>query len=195
MADYICLHKDEFRGRRVLELGAAAALPSVLCLTEADASYVLATDYPAEELVQNMNHNMDTLVPKSSRHRIGGQGFLWGDSAFLDSLGEPFDVVLLCDVVFNHSEHSKLLHSCRKAIKPDGVIWVTFTHYRPWLKDRDRQFLSLAASQGFSVQHVQSHLYEDFLFPEDLKDPRISDPDDLRTVHAYCLRPIASPPA
>jgi predicted nicotinamide N-methyase len=218
----------------------------------ADAAYVLATDYPSEELIENMVYNLDTLIPEDKRHMIDARGFLWGDEVLLEEFASfsnrklvhdvpknkraslileddgvapqdqasgldstpesdrttvaeissfptldlpkniknsKFNVILLCDVVFNHSEHSKLIKSCKKVIDcADGVVWVTFTHYRPWLKEKDLAFLELATACGFTVEHVTSLEYEHFIFPEDADDPRVLDPKDLRTVHAYRMR-------
>lgn len=230
MADYICRRPDEFQERRILELGAASALPSILSLLIGNASFVLATDYPSDDLIENMIYNLNLLIPSHKRNRINALGFLWGDDEFIRKvclktddqsidlskrLGHhiehskyaatsskietkdcvldlqesnlKFNVILLCDVVFNHSEHQKLIKSCKLALNDAGVVWVTFTHYRPWLKEKDLAFLKLAESHGFTVEHIESIVYDSFLFPEDALDPRVIDPLDLRTVHAYRL--------
>jgi len=49
-------------GDRILELGAGAAVPSMIAALRG-ASYVLITDYPDKELVENIKYNLSENLP------------------------------------------------------------------------------------------------------------------------------------
>lgn len=69
MTDYLYDHKQELvLGKSVLELGAGAGLPSIAAATWG-AKQVVVTDYPNEDLVENMRINVAAarnVVPRSS---------------------------------------------------------------------------------------------------------------------------------
>lgn len=69
MKDYLSDHIQELvQGKSVLELGAGAGLPSIAA-TIWGAKYVVVTDYPDEDLVENMRINVDTardMLPESA---------------------------------------------------------------------------------------------------------------------------------
>ncbi len=209
MADWICAHPGCFRAQRVVELGAGAGLPSIVADIAGDASAVLCTDYPDDDLVANLAAN----IASSGAARTQAEPFLWGESEFLAKNTCMFDVAFLCDVVFNHSEHGRLLHSIETLLGPYShdvqacsapyapiaaeeihslmsrnipVAFCVFTHYRPWLAERDMAFVHAAAASGlWIVRHIESRVLPDLMFPEDACDARVTDPDVMRTVHAY----------
>lgn len=186
MSDYIDSHRDEFVGRSVVELGAGAGLPSLLA-TRFGAQPVICTDYPDSELIDNIEKN----IQRFQLHQCHARGFLWGSPVqeLLDlNKGRLFDVVIMCDVIFNHSEHRKLLRSVVELMSPQGVCWCVFSHYRPWMQEQDLALLQLARDEySLSVTLVQQHQYDSI--QNDFKDPR-ADPDVLRTVYAYQFRKI-----
>ena len=52
-------HADELvKGKSVLELGAGAGLPSLVCAING-ASQVVVTDYPDADLIENLRYNID----------------------------------------------------------------------------------------------------------------------------------------
>ncbi len=200
MADYIDAHGGEFAGRAVVELGAGAALPTVMA-HRAGAALALATDYPDEELVANVRRNVDAFRDGAAAGRIAAAGYLWGgptDGLLAANGGQPFDVVIMCDVIFNHSEHRKLLAACDRLLAPRGVAWCVFSHYRPHCKERDLALLRMASAGlarpegctdgddrpafAFVVERVAVHRF-DHVFFHDATIP----PEDLTTVYAYRL--------
>ncbi|OMH80105.1 Protein N-methyltransferase nnt1 [Zancudomyces culisetae] len=192
LADYLEDHNKDgdnneqalIRNKSVLEFGAGGALPSLLC-AKLGAKKVVVTDYPDIKLINCIKKSVEI---NNSGNVVDVTGYLWGrDSQELTSLngGEQFDVVILSDLVFNHSEHKKLLASCKQVLKKGtGVALVFFTHHRPWLVDKDMDFFKVAESEefGFTVEEVASE-YVGPMFKEDPGDETIRG-----TVHGYTLR-------
>lgn len=184
MCDHIDAHPEEFRGKRVLELGAGAGLPSIMAC-KAGAQHVVVTDYPDRELIDNIQRNATSLLNAEEQTRITVKGYLWG--APIAELASPtdvevaFDAIFLCDLLFNHSEHIKLLKTCCNTLASHGVIWCVFSHYRVGFEQRDLNFLTLAASDfGLRVEKIDERL-QDFI----LKPDYIGNIDLQRTAFAY----------
>lgn len=157
MANYIEKCPELVKGKRVLELGAGAALPSIVSASEG-ATMVTATDYPDIELIQNMANNIARNVKTSN---INVTGFMWGSDAqcLLNASGNcAYDVIIMCDLVFNHSQHHNMLKTCAECLSDDGIILCTFTHHRPWLADRDLQLFEIASEYGFMVSDEGSYM-------------------------------------
>lgn len=58
ISDYLEIHASSLvQGRTVLELGAGAGLPSIVCAING-AAQVVVTDYPDVDLVQNLEYNI-----------------------------------------------------------------------------------------------------------------------------------------
>eukprot|EP01137_Pigoraptor_chileana_P025502 Opistho-2@95085 len=167
-------------GKSVVELGAAAALPSLVSALNG-ARKVVITDYPEASLIDNIQRNVDVNLD-GHRNRVVVQGYLWG-AGVADLLaannGEKFDLVLLCDLVFNHSQHTKLLQSAHACLADGGKVIVAFTHHRPWLADKDMAFLTLAEQEPFCF--LVRRMFEDRMDPMFPNDP--GDRDVRATVH------------
>ncbi|KAL8725137.1 MAG: hypothetical protein Q9166_007541 [cf. Caloplaca sp. 2 TL-2023] len=67
VTDYLYDHaRDLVKGRTVLELGAGAGLPSIAAAIWG-AKQVVVTDYPDEDLVENIRMNIDaSVLPQSA---------------------------------------------------------------------------------------------------------------------------------
>ncbi|KAI8062492.1 putative methyltransferase-domain-containing protein [Gongronella butleri] len=149
---------DEFpelvRGKTVLELGAGGALPSLVSALQG-ASKVVVTDYPDQELLDNIQYNVDhnvlEHVPKGAV-----KGYIWGTPVeplrlLLPPGRTTYDVIILSDLVFNHSQHHAMLKTCRELLTPKtGRVYVFYTHHRPHLADRDLDFFTVAARPEIS---------------------------------------------
>ena len=184
MCDYIDKHPEDFRGKSVIELGAGAGLPSVLA-AQAGAKRIIITDYPDQELIDNIDINIANLTNgEGAREKATAVGYLWGSDAqplLVLNGNRPFDMVIMCDVIFNHSEHHALLRSLNNLLSPTGIVWCVFSHYRPWVKDRDLELLRLAREQyNFVVEKVDELAYDELVIEE-----KRADPKDLKTVYAY----------
>lgn len=161
------------RGKTILELGAGAGLPSLVSAIRG-ASHVVVTDYPDAELVENLQWNVDHCELLPQPRNIEAKGYLWGAETENLTSGLPngqsaFDVLILADLLFNHSEHQKLVATVQKMMKrtSDAQALVFFTPYRPWLYQNDLAFFDLAKEAGFEVEKFFEHVMEKVMFEED----------------------------
>ncbi|KAH7175886.1 hypothetical protein EDB81DRAFT_633394 [Dactylonectria macrodidyma] len=216
VADFFEDDPARVRGRTVLELGAAAGLPSLVAAI-LGARKVVMTDYPDPEIVTVMQKNIDTcdetVEPRGSiSGTVDAMGFVWGADAVpllarlrpglaseapasaptSDSVTsqdatptERFDVLVLADLLFRHSEHGAMVKTIRETLRKtrDSVAYVFFTSYRPWKKALDERFFDLAREQGFEVEQVSERRLDKPLFD--------NDPGDLdvqKTVRGFAVR-------
>ncbi|KAK5115366.1 hypothetical protein LTR62_001566 [Meristemomyces frigidus] len=190
IADYIeSNHGTLVEDKTILELGAGAGLPSFVAALNG-AKTVVVTDYPDVDLVENLRHNIEHNHLQSVD--VHAEGYLWGAETkkliqhlSLDEQGKGFDVLILADLLFNHSEHSKLVHSVVSTLKksPEAQALVFFTPYRPWLYEKDMAFFNLAREHGFVVTKIMERVMEKVMFVEDPGDELLR-----RTVFGYSLQ-------
>jgi EEF1A N-terminal glycine/lysine methyltransferase len=88
---------------------------------------------------------------------------------------EKFDVLVLADLLFRHSEHDHLLDSIEMAMKvaEESKAFVVFTSYRPWLQHKDLKFFDLARERGFVVEKVLEKKMDRPLFENDPGDEEV----------------------
>ncbi|KAF2865525.1 putative methyltransferase-domain-containing protein [Massariosphaeria phaeospora] len=178
---------DLVKGKTVLELGAGGGLPSLVCALKG-AVKVVVTDYPDADLIDNLRHNINhcKLLPEQSR--IVAEGYLWGastrDLTKHTSENSGFDVLILADLLFNHSEHGKLVQTVQLTLRksPASRAYVFFTPYRPWLLQKDLAFFDLAREAGFTVDRTFEKVMDKVMFDEDPGDELLR-----RTVYGYEL--------
>lgn len=174
----------------MLELGAGGALPSIVTARNG-AGKVVVTDYPDRELVENMEYNVKTNVPEHQRDRLNVQGYIWGHPVkpLLDALPTPsskFDLIILSDLIFNHSQHEALLKTCEEALSSDSAsshpsVLVFYTHHRPHLAHRDMSFFTKARERGWRSEEILSETFPP-MFPEDSGEEAVRS-----TVHGWRL--------
>ncbi|KAL8926359.1 MAG: hypothetical protein Q9172_001810 [Xanthocarpia lactea] len=192
VTDYLYDHAlDLVQGRNILELGAGAGLPSIAAAIWG-AKQVLVTDYPDEDLVENMRMNIDAakdILPQSA-NKIVAKGHVWGASADpLLSCLRPgccgFDTLILADLLFNHSQHAALVSTIQSTLvrSPHARALVFFTPYTPWKLDKDMAFFDLARKAGFRVTKVLQKVMDKVMFKDDRGDELLR-----RTVFGYELR-------
>jgi EEF1A N-terminal glycine/lysine methyltransferase len=165
----------------VLELGAGAGLPSLVC-AKLGAQKVVVTDYPDPDLIENLEYNISANIPveEGKERNISALGYLWGANpapllshipTTTSSEAQGFDLLLLPDLLFNHSQHRALLSSVQRTLKKStsAQALVFFTPYRPWLYEKDMAFFELAASEegGFEVEKIVEDVLEKVMFEED----------------------------
>ncbi|KKY33479.1 putative nicotinamide n-methyltransferase [Diaporthe ampelina] len=186
------------RGRNVLELGAGAGLPSLVAAA-LGARRVVMTDFPDADILATMEKNIaecriippaaaageggagdDAAAPRTKADVIVAKGFVWGFDARpllaeLPASRPRFDVLVLADLLFRHSEHGKLLDTVRDTMAPgpDARAYVFFTSYRPWLAHKDMAFFDLARRRGFAVDKILERKMDRPLFEDDPGDEEV----------------------
>ncbi len=192
------------KGKTVLELGAGAGLPSLVCAT-LGAKTVVVTDFPDPDLIENIRFNIEHCqepIVEGQEVDIKSvaavEGYLWGATpahllAHLTPSGSNnvsteispgFDILILADLLFNHSEHAKLISTMQQTLTHSlsSKAFVFFTPYRPWLLEKDLAFFDLARKGGFSVEKVLEVMVDRVMFEEDRGDEKTR-----RTVFGYAL--------
>lgn len=190
VAQYLEDHSQQLvQGKNILELGAGAGLPSLVA-SLLGAKQVVVTDYPDNDLIVNLRQNIDQNLAAQDLPNIVAEGFLWGSSADpltaqLEKGCNAFDVLILADILFNHSEHNKLVATVAECLKKtsDSVALVFFTPYRPWLLEKDLNFFEVARSSGFVVDKIMERTMEKVMFENDPGDETLR-----RTVFGYTVK-------
>ncbi|KAL1858389.1 hypothetical protein Plec18167_006909 [Paecilomyces lecythidis] len=99
------------KGESVLELGAGAALPSLLAVL-AGASTVVTSDHPSSPAFAGaINHNITTNIPLNLRDRITAEPHEWGalDTHFARANRGKFSRIIAADCLWMRSQHENLV--------------------------------------------------------------------------------------
>jgi EEF1A N-terminal glycine/lysine methyltransferase len=196
IADFLAADPAIVKDKAALELGAGAGLPSLVCGI-LGAQRVVMTDFPDADLVANMQKNIDAADSTMNAHgrlqeAITATGFVWGGDprpllARLPPGREKFDVLILADLLFRHSEHGKLVKTITETLRRDGdgtsAAYVFFTSYRPWLQHKDLAFFDVAREHGLVVEKVLERKMERPLFEGDPGDVEVQ-----KTVTGFTVR-------
>jgi nicotinamide N-methyltransferase len=200
IARHLEQHREPVEGRTVLELGAGAGLPSLLSGI-LGAKRVVVTDYPDPDLIENLKYNISNMLGEEGRNKsdireaIKAEGYLWGadpspllqhiEGVALPDSQKAFDVLILADLLFNHSEHTKLVSTVQQTLKrsTEAKALVFFTPYRPWLLEKDLAFFDLVRDAGFEVEKILEEKMEKVMFEDDPGDEEIR-----RTVFGYVVK-------
>lgn len=121
LSDYLVQNPSIVRGRSILELGAGASLPSCVA-SMLGASIVVATDYPAQGVIENIS---DVFAENGISNGIA-VGHIWGDNVdhLLKLSGDHsygFDVILMADVLWKdtYGQHRSLLSTITSSMRTD----------------------------------------------------------------------------
>lgn len=189
LSDYLLQHKATcVDAQAVLELGAAAGLPSITA-ARAGARYVVATDYPDPGLVDNLRHNLAVngcargTGATGERANALATGYIWGapPQALLADVA-AYDTILMSDLIFNHQAHVALLDTTDACLAAHGQVLVFFSHHRPHLAAKDMAFFELAAARGYVCEEVGQWRLAP-MFPDDPGDEQVR-----ATVHGWRMR-------
>ena len=153
---------------------------------------MVVTDYPDADLIDNLAYNILHSITLPSPSNIHAEGYLWGAETATLTQHLPvtehtngFDILILADLLFNHSEHAKLVSTVQQCLRksPEAQALVFFTPYRPWLLEKDVAFFDLANQAGFQVEKILEEMMEKVMFEEDPGDEKLR-----RTVFGYSMR-------
>ena len=162
------------------------------------AQQVVVTDYPDAALIENLRYNIDHCSAGSKQQIAVAEGYLWGANTTSLTGHLPFqqqqpgfDLLILADLLFNHSEHSKLLSTVQSTLKKtrQSQALVFFTPYRPWLLEKDLAFFDLARQGGFDVEKIFEKVMEKVMFEEDPGVSYLIGPDNERELAKLTIGP------
>ncbi|AET38616.1 S-adenosylmethionine-dependent methyltransferase Ecym_3108 [Eremothecium cymbalariae DBVPG len=172
-AKHLDKHVEECKNKCVLELGAAGALPSLISGL-IGANKVVCTDYPDADLISNMQYNVDhalysgeslsrdsmLLKKQLGERNVIVEGYIWGNDysnlvKHLPGGQNKFDLIILSDLVFNHTEHHKLLRTTKDLLADDGKALVVFSPHRPWLLEKDLGFFETAKEYSLKSELIE----------------------------------------
>ncbi|VDB87092.1 unnamed protein product [Peniophora sp. CBMAI 1063] len=199
-ASFLDRNRALCRDRNVLELGAGGGLPGLVA-AKLGARKVVSTDYPDIQLVENIMRNGADNLTHEELERFAALGYVWGASveplleaaASGDAEGASFDLIIMSDLVFNHSQHDALLktaeltlsswlgHSTRGSTDEVPCLLVFYSHHRPHLADRDLEFFRKAEARGWTCTEIVTEKYPP-MFPEDPGEEEVR-----ATVHGWKL--------
>ena len=202
MSDYLITDPrtttELITGRNVVEFGAGAGVPGLVCSAVGGARKVVLTDYPVGGLVENLKGNVKR---NGLEGRCAVEGYIWGrdvsgvvghlegESTGTTAITPPatsavttttttttapntatptptpppidphkFQLLLLSDLIFNHSQHLPLIHSLESLIDTlptsHSRALVFHSHHLPQHRDRDLKFFDLAKKRGWEVKNV-----------------------------------------
>lgn len=198
-AKHLDKHPELVKDKNVLELGAASALPSIVA-SLIGAKKVVCTDYPDADLIHNIQYNVDHQCCdgvalstdeeekkiQEKKRNIIVEGYIWGNNYkpltdHLEAGSNKFDLMILSDLVFNHTEHHKLLKTTKDLLAKDGKALVVFSPHRPWLLNDDLQFFETAKEYDLIPEKIEMVKWKP-MFEED------EETVDIRSrVYAYYL--------
>ncbi|KAI8616708.1 hypothetical protein BC830DRAFT_1228136 [Chytriomyces sp. MP71] len=189
LARHLDADKSMIAGKRVLELGCAASLPSLISAL-GGAEKVVATDYPDPHLLKSIRRNCSVNAPRAVEEgRLEVVGYQWGQDlvdvlAALPDSTRKFDVIFMADLIFNHTEQRNLVKSCKGALEPKGgVVYVYFTSHVVKWQDRDMKFFEIAVEEEFNFAFEKiSEVKASAMFPDDVGDLSVRE-----TVNCYKL--------
>ena len=115
LAESLAASPEVVTGKRVLEIGAGGVGLPGLVAAHLGAAHVTQTDYHAESLTL-LAHNARTNGFAGRVTQVRGD---WRDFA---GVGQPFDVVLGSDILYEHALHDALLTLLPKLVVPGGLL-------------------------------------------------------------------------
>ena len=149
ISDFLNTHPEYCFGKSVLELGAGAALPSLVA-AKLGASIVVASDYPEPTILNHIS-----VSSRLNDVNIVVQAHVWGQSveSLLDkSDSKGFQLILLAELLWKdtYALHTDLLKSIAEALNvaDHGVVLAAFVH-RPapnHTLNKDMEFFEKATS-------------------------------------------------
>lgn len=205
ISEWFEANPDVVRSQTILELGAGAGLPSIVAgiLGARRAVVTDYPDVDIISTLQRNVDECHLLIPATATatgasptaaasvavNGAGGEwaqdivvpkGFIWGADprpllAELPPGETKFDILILADLLFRHSEHGKMLDTIRDTLKRTKAsrAFVFFTSYRPWLQHKDLAFFDLARERGFTVDKLLEKKMDRPMFENDPGDEEV----------------------
>lgn len=111
----------------VVELGAGAAVPSIVCDVILNCRKVIATDYPDEKVLQAMEENSQ----RNGCKNLQVMGYAWGTSCenLFISIGGSVDILLAADTLWILKYHPLLVQSILNLMSMNTVLVLSYMHH------------------------------------------------------------------
>ncbi|EMD39256.1 hypothetical protein CERSUDRAFT_81998, partial [Gelatoporia subvermispora B] len=146
---------------RVLELGAAAGLPSITIAKAYNDVQAVASDYPDDKLIAALAEN---IVRNDVESRCVAVPYAWGTDpsplleAATDSspgLSAGFDIIVAADTLWNAETHELLLNSICSTLRrsPDARAYLVAGFHTG--RYAVQAFLKLVSASGLRVDTLQ----------------------------------------
>ncbi|KAI5804338.1 hypothetical protein EDC01DRAFT_415217 [Geopyxis carbonaria] len=121
-AEMITDGEFDINKQTVLELGAGAALPGILCCLSGADETVLS-DYPAKAVLDNVHHNIEENIPELLRTRVSVVGHEWGtlQDDLCKNWKNRFTRIIAADCMWMDWEHENLCKSIVQLMSSDGI--------------------------------------------------------------------------
>lgn len=149
--------------KEVLELGAGTALSGIIA-SLMNAKRVVITDYPAEEVLENIRKNVSQNIDERRKRKTEAAGIAeiqvcgheWGvlhDTFSVDNK-EAFSTLLVADCLWMPWQHGNLLKSIRHFLEPDGRAWVIAGFHTGREKMRGFYEKSALDAAGLRIENI-----------------------------------------
>lgn len=159
LANYLVNRGRKYvEGRTVLEFGAAAGLPSIVC-AKLGASRVCASDYPSPTVIGTLRRNIQI---NDLADKVQVVTHIWGQQETIHDLlianhNVKYDLIIAAECLWRHECHKSLLKSMQAVIAESGTghIIVTYSHHIPGMEKDDDNFFELAYDMGFTMTNKE----------------------------------------
>lgn len=161
-----------FRGEKVLELGAGTALPSIISLLAA-ASEVCITDHPSSPALNcgtikaNVQENLDAVKYKNSNSLFSIRPHEWGSitNDFANDRRNHFTRVIAADCLWMPLQHGNLIRSINHFLSKDStngcaIVVAGFHTGRNVVADFFRQFSPSEEMDSAAEELEIAEIYE-----------------------------------
>jgi ETFB lysine methyltransferase len=133
-------------GRELLELGCGLGLAGIAA-AQAGATVVM-TDYE-EDALEFARFNAAMNLDPGELSRVTFRCMDWREA----EIPETFDVIMGADITYERRNFDPLITLVRRLLRPGGTFLLTDPD-----RDIGRDFIRLAASEGFSVSERSLHV-------------------------------------
>ena len=181
LADVLDQNPTFCKDKIVLEIGAGAALPSLVA-SALGARSIVITDYPEISVLENISE----LITRNKLVNCQVLGYKWGEDVDILQRAcegrDGYDLILLAELLWKdtYSEHIRLLQTISKCLsKSSGIALMAFSH-RPSSTHTEANDMEF-----FEKAHRLFQLNCTFICTSDKY--RDVDSDENALVKVYCL--------
>lgn len=143
------------KDQAVLELGAGSGLTGLVA-AKAGAKEVVISDYPAPDMLQNIQRNVDSNIPEQQRQLVKVQGHEWGvfTTDFAHSNKGRFTRVLAADCYWMPDVHAQLVQSMLYFLADGEHAHILVVAGFHTCRENLCHFFDTAVEQGLVVREI-----------------------------------------